>query len=177
MVLFPDELRVARSLAKALRNKSYSVRFDTAFDDVVRGCAAPRPNQPGTWISAEMRTAYRRLNELGYAHSAETWIDGALAGGLYGVALGRVFFGESMFARARDASKIAFVHLVRWLAGEGYRLIDCQMHTPHLASLGARDVPRSEFARRLKELVDYPRPPGRWTAAAERSANTAACRS
>ena len=176
MVLLPRELRVTRSLAKTLRNKSYEVRFDTAFDEVVRGCAAPRPNQPGTWISAEMRAAYRRLHELGYAHSVETWVDGALAGGLYGVALGRVFFGESMFARVRDASKIAFVHLVRRLAGEGYLLIDCQMHTPHLASLGAREVPRSQFARRLKDLVDYPRAPGRWTGAAERSAKIEACR-
>jgi leucyl/phenylalanyl-tRNA--protein transferase len=176
MVLFPDELRVTRSLAKTLRNKSYEVRFDTAFDDVTRGCAAPRPNQPGTWLSADMRAAYRRLHELGYAHSAETWVDGELAGGLYGVALGRAFFGESMFARARDASKIAFVHLVRRLAAEGYRLIDCQMHTAHLASFGARELPRPEFARRLKDLVDYPRPPGRWTREAERSAD-AECRS
>lgn len=176
MVLFPRELRVTRSLAKTLRNKSYEIRFDTAFDEVVRGCAAPRPSQPGTWISAEMRAAYRRLHELGYAHSVETWVDGALAGGLYGVALGRVFFGESMFARGRDASKIAFVHLVRRLAGESYLLIDCQMHTPHLASLGAREVPRSEFARRLKELVDYPRPPARWAAGAERSVKIEACR-
>jgi len=176
MVLFPRELRVTRSLAKTLRNKSYEVRFDTAFDEVVRGCATPRPNQPGTWISAEMRAAYRRLHELGYAHSVETWVDGALAGGLYGVAMGRAFFGESMFARGRDASKIAFVHLVRRLAGEGYLLIDCQMHTPHLASLGAREVPRSEFARRLKDLVDYPRPPGRWAPGAERSAKLEACR-
>ena len=118
MVLVPGELRVTRSLAKTLRNKTYQVRFDTAFDDVMRGCAAPRPDQPGTWITAEMRAAYGRLHELGYAHSVETWIDGRLAGGLYGVAIGRVFFGESMFTRVRDASKIAFVHLVRRLERE-----------------------------------------------------------
>jgi leucyl/phenylalanyl-tRNA--protein transferase len=123
-----------------------------------------------------MRAAYRRLHELGYAHSVETWVDGALAGGLYGVAMGRTFFGESMFARGRDASKIAFVHLVRRLAGEDYLLIDCQMHTPHLASLGARELPRSEFARRLRDLVDYPRPPTRWAPEAERSAKLEACR-
>jgi leucyl/phenylalanyl-tRNA--protein transferase len=165
MVLFPGELRVTRSLAKTLRNKSHEVRFDTAFDAVMRGCAAPRPGQGGTWIGPEMRAAYRRLHALGYAHSAETWIDGELAGGLYGVAIGAAFFGESMFSRARDASKIALVALVRRLAADGYGLIDCQMHTAHLASLGAREIPRAEFARRVKDLVDYPRSPGRWLAA------------
>ena len=165
MVLFPDELRVTRSLAKTLRNKSHEVRFDTAFDAVMRGCAAPRPGQGGTWIGPEMRAAYRKLHDLGYAHSAETWIDGELAGGLYGVAIGAAFFGESMFSRARDASKIALVALVRRLAAEGYGLIDCQMHTAHLASLGAREIPRAEFARRVKDLVDYRRSPGRWVAA------------
>jgi leucyl/phenylalanyl-tRNA--protein transferase len=180
MVLFPAELRVTRSLAKTLRNASYEVRFDTAFDDVMRGCAAPRVGQPGTWITAEMRAAYGRLHELGYAHSAETWIDGELAGGLYGVAIGRMFFGESMFTRRRDASKIAFVHLVEHLRAAEYALIDCQMHTEHLASLGARALPRREFARRLKDLVDYDRPPGRWQsppARTQRSARPAACRS
>jgi leucyl/phenylalanyl-tRNA--protein transferase len=174
MVLVPSELRVSRSLAKTLRNKSYEVRYDTAFEEVMRGCAAPRPSQPGTWLTAEMRSAYRRLHELGYAHSVETWVEGSLAGGLYGVALGRAFFGESMFARGRDASKIALVHLVRRLAAEGYGLIDCQMHTAHLASLGARELPRTEFARRLKDLVDYARPPGRW--ATEHREPIEACR-
>jgi leucyl/phenylalanyl-tRNA--protein transferase len=180
MVLFPAELRVTRSLAKTLRNASYEVRFDTAFDDVMRGCAAPRAGQPGTWITAEMRAAYGRLHELGYAHSAETWIDGELAGGLYGVAIGRMFFGESMFTRRRDASKIAFVHLVEHLRTADYALIDCQMHTEHLASLGARALPRREFSRRLKDLVDYDRPPRRWQsppARTQRSARPAACRS
>ncbi len=165
MVLFPDELRVTRSLAKTLRNKPHEVRFDTAFAAVMRGCAAPRPGQGGTWIGPEMRTAYRKLHDLGYAHSAETWIDGELVGGLYGVAIGGAFFGESMFARARDASKMALVGLVRRLAAEGFGLIDCQMHTAHLESLGARQIPRTEFARRVKDLVDYPRSPGRWLAA------------
>ena len=165
MVLFPDELHVTRSLAKTLRNKSYEVRFDTAFDEVMRACAAPRPGQGETWIGPEMRAAYRRLHALGHAHSAETWINGALEGGLYGVAIGGAFFGESMFSRSRDASKIALVYLVRRLAADGYGLIDCQMHTTHLESLGAREIPRVEFARRVKDLVDYPRPPGRWLAA------------
>src|SRR5262245_13952097 len=164
MVLFPDELRVSRSLAKTLRNKPHEVRFDTAFAAVMRGCAAPRPGQGGTWIGPEMRAAYRKLHDLGYAHSVETWMDGGLAGGLYGVAIGRAFFGESMFSRVRDASKIALVALVRRLTAEGYRLIDCQMHTTHLQSLGAREIPRAEFARRVKDLVDYPRSPGRWLA-------------
>jgi leucyl/phenylalanyl-tRNA--protein transferase len=176
MVLVPGELRVTRSLAKTLRNKAYEVRFDSAFDEVMRGCAAPRDDQPGTWITAEMRAAYGRLHELGYAHSVETWIDGRLAGGLYGVAIGRAFFGESMFTRTRDASKIAFVHLVRRLEREGYGLVDCQMHTEHLASLGAREIPRREFSRRVKDLVDYPRAPGRWTAQARPEEDNAACR-
>jgi len=165
MVLFPAELRVTRSLAKTLRNKAHEVRFDTAFAAVMRGCAAPRPGQGGTWIGPEMRAAYRKLHDLGYAHSVETWIDGELAGGLYGVAIGAAFFGESMFSRARDASKLALVGLVRRLAAERFGLIDCQMHTAHLESLGAREIPRAEFARRVKELVDYPRSPGRWPAA------------
>jgi leucyl/phenylalanyl-tRNA--protein transferase len=178
MVLLPGELRITRSLAKTLRNRPYEVRFDTAFVEVVRGCAAPRAGQPGTWITAEMRSAYARLHELGYAHSVETWIDGRLAGGLYGVALGGVFFGESMFSAVRDASKIALVHLVRRLEREGFGLIDCQMHTEHLASLGAREISRAEFSRRLGELVDYERAPGRWSAAPLAGADAPAeCRS
>ena len=165
MVLAPDALRVTRSLAKTLRNREFEVRLDTAFAAVIAGCAAPRADQAGTWITPEMRTAYLRLHTLGYAHSVETWIDGALAGGLYGVALGRMFFGESMFSRARDASKIAFVHLARVLAARGFGLIDCQMHTAHLESLGACEIPRAEFARRVAELVDYAEPPGRWQGA------------
>jgi leucyl/phenylalanyl-tRNA--protein transferase len=180
MVLVPGELRVTRSLAKTLRNAAYEVRFDTAFDEVMRGCAAPRTDQPGTWITAEMRAAYNRLHELGYAHCAETWIDGELAGGLYGVAIGRMFYGESMFARRRDASKIAFVHLVRHLQAEEFGLIDCQMHTEHLASLGAREISRREFSRRLRDLVDYARAPGRWPsppARPDKEAHREACRS
>ena len=118
MVLFPDELRVTRSLGKTLRNTVDEVRFDTAFDDGDARLRRAAPGQGGTWIGAEMRTAYRRLHELGYAHSVETWIDGELAGGLYGVAIGAAFFGESMFSRSRDASKIALVRLVRRLAAD-----------------------------------------------------------
>ncbi|MBM3347255.1 MAG: leucyl/phenylalanyl-tRNA--protein transferase [Betaproteobacteria bacterium] len=163
MVLFPAELRVSRSLAKALRNRRYEIRFDTAFEPVMRACAAPRDGQSGTWISAEMINAYAQLHRLGWAHSVETWIDGELAGGLYGMAIGRAFFGESMFSRARDASKIALVHLARHLAREGCGIIDCQMRTPHLASMGAREIPRALFAARLRELVHCPDMSGPWS--------------
>jgi leucyl/phenylalanyl-tRNA--protein transferase len=162
MVLFPAELKVSRSLAKTLRNREYEVRADTAFRAVVEACAAPRRGQRGTWITAEMTEAYCRLHELGHAHCAETWIGGELAGGLYGVALGRAFFGESMFSRATDASKIALVHLVRQLRRWDFGIIDCQMNTPLLASFGAREIPRREFTRRLKDLVNYPGIPGPW---------------
>lgn len=163
MVLFPADLKVSRSLAKALRNRDYRVRFDCAFREVMEACAAPRPGQDGTWITQEMMQAYCELHRRGLAHSVETWIGGELAGGLYGVALGRVFFGESMFSRERDASKIALVHLVWQLQRRQFGLIDCQMSTPHLASLGAREMPRREFTRRVEELVNYPSTPGKWT--------------
>ena len=165
MVLFPDEIRIARSLAKSLRHKDYEVRLDTAFGAVVAACAgAPRAGQGGTWISAEMQAAYRRLHELGFAHSVETWIDGELAGGLYGVAIGRAFYGESMFARATDASKIALAHLGVQLRRLGFGIIDCQMETAHLASLGARPIPRREFRTLLDRLVVADATPGRWPA-------------
>src|SRR5258705_658623 len=123
MVLFPEELKISRSLGKTLRNRSYEVRFDSVFDEVMAGCAAPRDGEPGTWIGGAMIEAYRSLHRLGYAHSVETWIDGDLAGGLYGVAIGRVFFGEAMFFPARDASKIALTRLVTPLSSAGSRLI------------------------------------------------------
>lgn len=153
MVLFPAELKVTRSLRKTLRARRYEIRTDSAFRAVMQGCAAMRDGQNGTWITGGIIAAYVRLHELGLAHSVETWIEGELAGGLYGVALGRMFYGESMFSRRTDASKIAFVHLVRQLQRWGYGMIDCQMKTAHLASLGAREIPRGEFARRLAELI------------------------
>ena len=165
MVLFPEELKVSRSLAKALRNRPHEIRFDCAFSTVIAECAAPRIGASGTWITDRMREASERLHRLGHAHSVETWIDGELAGGLYGVALGRVFFGESMFTRARDASKMALVALVERCTSEGIMLIDCQMHTRHLATLGAREIPRRGFARLLQELVHYPRVAGSWSGA------------
>lgn len=164
MVLFPAELKVSRSLAKVLRNSAYEIRFDTAFQDVMRACAAPRPGQNGTWITDDMVNAYARLHSLGYAHSVETWVEGELAGGLYGIAIGGMFYGESMFMRRRDASKIALVQLVRQLATRGFGMIDCQMRTGHLASLGGREIPRTEFSQRLAELINYALPTGNWTA-------------
>lgn len=162
MVLVPGELKVPRSVGKMLRKSHFEVRADTAFRDVMVACAAPRRGQRGTWITGEMVEAYTRLHQLGHAHSVETWIGGDLAGGLYGVALGRAFFGESMFSRATDASKIALVHLVRQLQRWEFGIIDCQMATPLLASFGAREIPRREFSNRLKELVNYARPVGLW---------------
>ena len=162
MVMRPEEIKVSRSLAKVLRNRTYEIRFDCAFDEVVAGCAAPRADEQGTWITPEMRAAYNRMHRLGHAHSVETWVGGKLAGGLYGMAIGAVFFGESMFSRERDASKIALVALSRHLAANGFRLIDCQMHTDHLESLGARAIPRRQFSQLLAELINYPHPPGPW---------------
>jgi leucyl/phenylalanyl-tRNA--protein transferase len=154
MVLIPSEFRLPRSLGKRLRKHDYEVRTDTAFEAVMRGCAAPRAGQSGTWITDEMITAYCALHHRALAHSVETWIGGELAGGLYGVALGRVFFGESMFARAPDASKIALAHLARQLVRWDFGLIDCQMTTAHLAMFGAREIPRARFMARLAELVE-----------------------
>jgi leucyl/phenylalanyl-tRNA--protein transferase len=162
MVLFPAEFRMPRSLAKRLRRRDYEIRVDTAFETVMRACAAPRDGDAGTWITPDMVAAYCELHRLGHAHSVETWIGGKLAGGLYGIALGRAFYGESMFTRAPDASKIALAHLVRQLTRWQFGMIDCQMNTAHLARFGAREIPRSEFSRRLAELVNYPSSAAGW---------------
>jgi leucyl/phenylalanyl-tRNA--protein transferase len=135
------------------------VRVDTAFGAVLDGCAG----RTQTWLGDDMKKAYARLHRAGYAHSFETWRNGALVGGLYGVALGRMFYGESMFSRATDASKVALVALVRELRARGFPLIDCQVHTPLLASLGAREIPRRSFLRELAALVNYPEPPRKWS--------------
>nr|VFJ53727.1 MAG: leucyl/phenylalanyl-tRNA--protein transferase [Candidatus Kentron sp. DK] len=140
-VLFPEEIHLSRRLMRTLRQGHFQVTHNRCFADVVRGCAAPRPESGGTWITGEMRRAYLRLHELGFAHSIECWREGELAGGLYGVALGEVFFAESMFTRVRDASKVALKALCR----RGYRLIDCQFLTGHLARLGAVEIPRDRF--------------------------------
>ena len=165
MVLFPAEFRISRSLSKTLRKGNYRVRLDTRFKAVIRACArTPRKDQPGTWITPEIQAAYCKLHELGYAHSVETWVDETLVGGLYGIAIGKMFYGESMFAHATDASKIAIAHLVRFLEERGFGMIDCQMNTPHLASLGAREIPREEFIDRLRRLAANPPLCGRWPA-------------
>ena len=154
MVLFPAELSVSRSLQKTLRKHTFEIRVDTAFQAVMSACSrAPREGQNGTWITGEMVDAYCVLHKQGIAHSVETWIDDELAGGLYGIALGQAFYGESMFARETDASKIAFVHLVRQLQRWQFGIIDCQMRTEHLARFGAREIPRSEFSALLAKLV------------------------
>ena len=156
IVLFPDEFKASRSLRKTVRNKTYEVRTDTAFESVMRACAASRKGQAGSWINEEMIAAYVRLQRMGMAHSVETWQQGELVGGLYGISIGRMFYGESMFSRKTDASKVALAHLAAQLQRWGYGMIDCQMNTPHLASLGARELPRTEFIQRLQELIHYP---------------------
>lgn len=151
MVLLPCEFKLSGSLAKILRNSAFEVRTDTAFEQVMRACAAPRGEQQGTWINEQMIEAYCALHRMGYAHSVETWLDSRLVGGLYGVAIGQMFYGESMFSQVSNASKIALAHLAR---ESGCQMIDCQMHTPHLASLGARLMQHDEFIAKLEELVD-----------------------
>ena len=163
MVLYSDEFKVSRSLAKRIKRRDFDIRIDTAFDDVIRACATvPRDRQMGTWITDDMVNAYRRLHELGYAHCVEAWRDNELVGGLYGLAIGRVFFGESMFARTSDASKVALAALVALLQRQRVPLIDCQQETEHLASMGARPIPRRQFARELSKLIHSTDAPVGW---------------
>jgi len=162
MVLGTDAIRVSRSLRKTIRSGRFRVTADTAFPSVMAACAEPRPDQDGTWITPDVYEAYCALATLGVAHSVESWEGDALVGGLYGVAIGRVFFGESMFARRSDASKVALVYAVRQLRRWGFPLIDCQMSTSHLASLGARTVARAEFLSVVRRYVKMPPVPGPW---------------
>jgi len=155
-VLFPDELHVSRSLAKLIRQQRYQVSFDTDFETVIAACAAPRDYADGTWITDPMRAAYCELHRRGFAHSVEVRENGELVGGLYGLAMGRLFFGESMFSRADNASKVGFVTLVEHLRAAGFVLIDCQMPTNHLHSLGARAISRESFAEHLARHLDQP---------------------
>jgi leucyl/phenylalanyl-tRNA--protein transferase len=167
MVLFPGELKISRSLTRTLRNAAYEIRLDSAFEAVVAACAdTRRQGQSGTWITRPMQLAYLELHALGYAHSVETWIEDELAGGLYGVAIGAAFYGESMFAVKRDASKIALAHLCAHLEQREFGIIDCQMETTHLASLGARPIPRRDFVARLDRLCQHGDAPGAWKTAA-----------
>ena len=164
MVLLAPEIRVNRSLKKRIRQTPYRLTCDTAFREVITRCAeVPRPGQDGTWITDEMLEAYVQLHELGYAHSVEAWQGEALVGGLYGVSLGGAFFGESMFADASDASKITFVHLARQLAAWGIPLIDCQVHTDHLARFGAVEWPRRYFLEALQTMLEKPTRRGPWS--------------
>jgi len=162
-VLFPGEFRISRSLGKTLRNRGFDTSLDLAFADVVAHCADEELRPEGTWISPDMRSAYLALHRLGYAHSIETWLDGRLVGGLYGVAVGRVFFGESMFSVERDASKAALKRLVDESVARSVQLIDCQLASPHLESLGARCIARTEFSELLSRAIPAACTPGPWT--------------
>jgi leucyl/phenylalanyl-tRNA--protein transferase len=163
MILEPDELHIPRSLGKRIRQRPFRITMDQAFEDVIRACGeTPRPGQPGTWITDEMVASYVALHDAGRAHSIEAWDGEALVGGLYGVAVGNLFAGESMFARASDASKIAFVHFVRQWERWGGKTIDCQVRTEHLERFGAREIPRRAYLARLAELRSATGRVGRW---------------
>ena len=161
MVLFTERFAISHSLKKALKkvqrsmstDRRWEVRFDSAFEDVMRACASPRKDGAGTWISEDIIRGYGGLHRLGYAHSSELWLDGQLVGGAYGVCIGRMFYGESMFARVSDASKVALAYLVHFLRQHGVELIDCQQETSHLASLGAAPIPRREFISHLRRAT------------------------
>lgn len=161
-VLLPAQFKVSRSLAKSARNRGFEITFDRDFAAVMRRCSDSDLRPEGTWISPAMMVAYQALHDLGYAHCVETWREGRLVGGLYGVALGRVFFGESMFSLERDASKVALKRLVETCLARGVELIDCQVASLHLASLGAREIPRREFVARLQSAIPGLEPPGAW---------------
>ena len=162
-VLFPAKLHVSRSLRKVLRKQEYKITFDTAFAEVIHACSQPRAGDPGTWITDEMQQAYIRLHQAGYAHSIEIWLNGKLVGGLYGIAIGKVFFGESMFSRVTDASKVAFVFLVRQLQRWQFGVIDCQIQSAHLDQFGAELIPRSEFTMLLNQFCNQTGLGGLWT--------------
>ena len=164
-VLTPGTLKVSRSLRRSLKRRRFEFRVDTAFDLVVAACAEPRHYGGGTWITAEMAEAYGRLHRLGWAHSFESWLDDRLVGGLYGVAIGRAFFGESMFTRVTDASKVSLVHAVEYLRSRETEIIDCQVASAHTRSLGAVDIPRAEFVSLIGNLCADPGLPQTWRSA------------
>ena len=154
MVLFPEQVHISRSLRKIIQQRPFDIRINTAFEQVIAACAATaRPGQQGTWISGEMIKAYRSLHHLGYAHSVEAWQNNILVGGCYGIKIGRMFYGESMFHHVSNASKVAFAHMVQWLNTQQVGMIDCQMRTPLLESFGADEIPRDRFIAHLNELV------------------------
>ena len=155
-VLFPKTLHISKSLRKTLRKSCYQITFDRCFNEVMHACAAPRSYADGTWINREMIASYTELHHRGYGHSVEVWQEKNLVGGLYGLAMGRMFFGESMFSRADNASKVGFAHLVRQLLSWDFQLIDCQVANPHLFSLGAEEIPREEFRKLLIHFIEMP---------------------
>lgn len=161
-ILLPKELIIRRSLRKVIRNCQYKITFDQAFNDVIRACAAPREDGPQTWLNQDMIEAYQNLHQLGYAHSVECWYADKLVGGLYGVVIDKVFFGESMFKKRTDASKCAFVYLVKHLEMWGFKLIDCQIQTSHLDSLGASQIARSDFIGLLNKYCKNEQPQAAW---------------
>lgn len=157
MVLYPDDFKLSKSLKQSLKNKGFELRIDSAFELVINKCAKiPRSDQDGTWITEDIEHAYIELHRLGYAHSFEIWQNSSLIGGLYGVSLGRAFFGESMFSEVSDASKAAFYYLTEFAIKHDFHFIDCQLHTDHLASLGANEIPRNRFLKELKTALAYP---------------------
>ncbi|MHB8881583.1 MAG: leucyl/phenylalanyl-tRNA--protein transferase [Thermodesulfovibrionales bacterium] len=163
LVLFPDELKVSRSLRQVMKKDIYRVTYDRAFEAVIRSCSCVRrKDEDGTWITDEMIGAYCRLHELGYAHSVESWHGDELAGGLYGISLGRVFFGESMFAKSSNASKVAFATLVQRLSSAGFKAVDCQVKTAHLQSFGAREISAAEFREILRRCTCLPPADAPW---------------
>lgn len=163
MVLFPAELKVSKSMKQVLKSGIFQISYDQDFPAVIQACAkVHRPGQRGTWLGKDMQAAYTELHRLGYAHSVEVWREGKLVGGLYGVALGQVFCGESMFAHESNASKSGFITLVVDLRSRGFQLIDCQVHTPHLESLGGREIPRLDFLHLLELGIGGPSWAGKW---------------
>lgn len=162
MVLLPEELRVSGSLLKFIRRRTYRVTMDRDFAGVINACAAPRREAAGTWITPQLSSAFNRLHDMGIAHSVEVWDDQRLAGGLYGVAMGQMFFGESMFSRDSNTSKLALVFLAKQLKRWHYRLIDCQVSSKHLTSMGARELPRMQFQDYLLKYIDEPGQAGPW---------------
>lgn len=161
-VLFPDEIKISKSMRRVFNQKEFTITLDRCFKEVMTECGMPRRKQRGTWITPAMLDAYCELHRLGYAHSVESWKNGKLAGGLYGVSLGRIFFGESMFAKENNASKAAFITLVLKLRELGFLLIDSQVYTAHLESLGARDIPRYEYLQILSEALKFETIRGNW---------------
>ncbi len=162
LVLFPNNLQLSRSLKKTIRQKKFKISYDQAFSQTMQFCATPRDEDTGTWITEEMFQAYTLLHQQGIAHSFEAWLDDELVGGLYGIAIGQVFFGESMFHRKTDASKVAFSSLVQHLTEWNYQLIDCQVHTSHLSSLGAENIKRKDFSKLIKKYCSIPPNENAW---------------